>query len=282
MVEDFCVTLLMDNTAALPEMRAEHGLSMYIETDGHRALFDTGQSAAFVHNAAQLGCALDTVEAIALSHGHYDHTGGLAAALSANQTAKIFLHPDALHPKYSRGEAGRVRSIGIPATSREALESARERIVWAPEATELIPGVWCTGEVPRSAPPGIDNSRFFLDEQCYQQDPLTDDQALFVRTREGVVVLAGCTHAGVVNTFDAIARLSGHEEFLVVIGGLHLNGAPLQAWETAAEALIHRKVQWIAPCHCTGAPAWEYLRSRLGAKVHQAGAGCRFTLTDIV
>jgi 7,8-dihydropterin-6-yl-methyl-4-(beta-D-ribofuranosyl)aminobenzene 5'-phosphate synthase len=276
MIKDLCVTILADNSVGAPVLEAEHGLSMLVEADGQRILFDTGQGGVLQPNARTLGCSLDSLDAIVLSHGHYDHTGGLAQVIPLNGRARLFLHPAALDPKYACSQGRPARSIGIPAASLEAVEAARKRVVWTQSSTEVTPGVWCTGEIPRLAPVGADNSRFFLDEDCRRPDPLADDQALVVETAGGIVVLAGCTHAGVVNTLDSVERLTGTNRVSAIAGGLHLTGVPPAVWDAAGDALGRRGVRLIVPCHCTGAGAWHHLSARFGDRVRDAGAGSRF------
>ena len=278
MIRTLRVTVLADNSIYVPGLVSEHGLSMLIEADRYRFLFDTGQGDVFLQNARTLGCTLGSLDAIVISHGHFDHTGGLEHALHQGGQPRVFLHPAALSRRFSGGDTAPVRSIGIPPKPLKAIEAIPDRLVWTRSSTEIAPGVWCTGEIPRVAPPDIDNGRFFLDDECREPDLLPDDQALFIETAKGVVVLAGCTHAGVANTLDFITRLTGRNEVFAVIGGLHLKGAPPSAWDAAADALDQRNVRLVAPCHCTGPDAWSHLYSRFGARVQQTGAGSRFTL----
>lgn len=272
------LTILVDNNVRLPGLIAEHGLSMLIEAGGNRILFDTGQRGALFPNARTLGCPLDSLDAIVISHGHYDHTGGLGQVLSLGGRPRIFLHPAALGEKFTRRDSPPHRPIGIPPASLEAAEAARDRLVGTRSSAEIAPGVWCTGEIPRVGPGNFDNSRFFLDAGCREPDPLVDDQALFFQSSRGVIVLCGCAHAGVVNTLDHVASLAGTDEIFAVIGGFHLKGAPVAAWDAVCDALRKRNVRLIAPCHCTGPAAWTHLFSQLGTRVEDAGAGSRFEL----
>ena len=121
MSESILVTVLMENTAFGRYTRGEHGLAYWIEAGSHRALFDTGQTPeGLLHNAEHLGVDLTTAEAIVLSHGHYDHTGGLEMVLEKAGESKIFLHPGALKRRYSRQKDGRVNEIGMPASLSES------------------------------------------------------------------------------------------------------------------------------------------------------------------
>jgi 7,8-dihydropterin-6-yl-methyl-4-(beta-D-ribofuranosyl)aminobenzene 5'-phosphate synthase len=153
MAESTHITILMDNNAAEPSLRTEHGLSMWIEIGDTRILWDTGQSEGLFDNARRLGIDLSAADAIALSHGHYDHTGGLARAIQSATTAAVYLHPKAAAPKYSF-KNGVSRFIG---TSREAQQYVSDRnaaggVVYVNGKTEILGGVWLTGPVPRTTP----------------------------------------------------------------------------------------------------------------------------------
>lgn len=276
MIRRLRITVLVDNAVASTGVLAEHGLSILIEADDRRILFDTGQGLVLRDNLSTLGTSLDPLDALVLSHGHYDHTGGIPAVLETVRPTAICLHPAALEAKFARREKPPFRSIGIPDRSRAALDGAMERVVWTRAATEIVPGVWCTGEIPRSNPEEEGEQPFFLDEEGCSQDPLIDDQALFIQTARGLVLVAGCAHAGVVNTVDHVCRLSGRTEVLALLGGLHLGAASRKRLEKPGSALGRRNFKLIAPCHCTGLSAQSYFRARFNSLVRDVGAGSSF------
>lgn len=273
MITRLRITVLVDNTVGSTNTLAEHGLSMLIEAGGWRIIFDTGQGRVLPENLTTLGLSLDPLDALVLSHGHYDHTGGVAAVLDASNPKAIFIHPAALEEKFTSNGRSPCRSIGIPAQSREALDAARDLIVWTRGAAEVVPGVWCTGEIPRENPEETSEQSFYLDPDGRVIDPLVDDQALFIETNRGLVVVAGCAHAGVVNTLDHVCRLTGRTEVLALIGGLHLGRASRKRLEMTGSALGRRNLQLMAPCHCTGMGAQSYLRARFNSLVRDVGAG---------
>lgn len=280
MIERLRITVLADNYVAVPNLLAEHGLSMLVEADDLRILFDTGQGRVLRSNADALGIRLEGLDAVVLSHGHYDHTGGLEILLRECAPSAVFLHPAALQPKYARSNNPPHRSIGIPESSHHALSAVPGRAVWTKSATEVVPGVWCTGEIPRVPANGPSETGFFLDGDCREPDPLADDQALFIETRNGLVVIAGCTHAGVANTLDRVSELTGRHEVFAVAGGLHLWRAPHPALEASASALARRNVRILAPCHCTGMGVISYLRARFQSLVKDVGVGTRLVLSE--
>ena len=280
MIEGLQITVLADDHVARPELLAEHGLSMLIEADGRRILFDTGQGKVLRGNADALGIHLSGLDAVVLSHGHYDHTGGLATLLPEFAPAAIFLHPAALQPKYSKAGGAPHRSIGIPESSRQALSAVGDRTVWTQSATEVAPGIWCTGEIPRQPSNERTETGFFLDADGREPDPLKDDQALVVETRAGIVLITGCAHAGIVNTLDRVSALTGRNEICMLVGGLHLARATNQQLEDTAEAIGRRTVRLLAPCHCTGMGAHSYLRTRFHSFVQDVGVGTRLVLDE--
>lgn len=272
------ITVLADNSVHAPDLIAEHGFSLLVEAGGRRILFDTGQGRALSENARALGLPLDGLDAVVISHGHYDHTGGLTAVLDAGNPPAVYLHPAALEAKYSRRKQPPHRYIGIPEAARRALNGSGARLAPTRSATTVAPGIWCTGQIRHPAPAAQPESGFFLDPGCTVPDPLADDQALVIETGRGIVVLAGCAHAGLIETLDHVARLSGRDEILAVIGGFHLFQGSAGAWEAAGDALERRQVEIIGPCHCTGLGAYAYLRGRFASRVWDGGCGARLVL----
>ena len=275
MIEHLEITVLADDYTASANLLAEHGLSMLIEADDWRILFDTGQGRVMCGNAHALGIHLSGLDAMLLSHGHYDHTGGLADLLRESSPSAIFVHPAALRPKYTKADKPPHRFIGIPESSRRALSDAHDHIVWSQSAIEVVPDIWCTGEIPHLPGNEAADTRFFLDADCRDLDPLSDDQALFIQTRSGLVVVTGCAHAGIVNTLDCVSALTKRDEIYMLAGGLHLLRASDKQLEASADAIGRRNVEVLAPCHCTGMGGHAYLRARFGSVVLDVGVGTR-------
>ena len=236
MVKNLRITVLADNTARGVDLLGEHGLAFWIEADGRRILFDTGQGKVLRHNAERLEIPLDATEKVVISHGHFDHTGGLEDVLSAAGKIDLYLHPAALEAKYHRAKTPPHRSIGIAGFDEPALRGRTRSLTWTAEPTKLMEGVHVTGEIPRRNDFEDTGGPFFLDPSCTRPDPLPDDQALYVETPAGIVVVLGCAHAGVVNTLDDVAELTGGGPIHAVLGGMHLVRATARRLEATVAA----------------------------------------------
>jgi len=246
------VVTLCENSAGLRrEVLAEHGFSAYVEFGDYRMIFDAGQTTTAVHNASVLGIDLGGVP-IALSHGHYDHTGGLVSLLEKTGPVTVYAHPDVFASRYSQ-RGGALRQIGIP-FRKEDLEKMGAEFEFSRKAREIHPGLWLTGEVPRLAEfeTASENLVVLSDDGEITIDPILDDQALVLVLERGLFVLLGCAHSGMINTLEHAKRVTGVDTILGVAGGTHLGFGGEEKLPKTIEALRSLDLEILAPSHCTG------------------------------
>lgn len=276
MIEKVHITVLVENTAEGPSLLAEHGLAFHIQLASQSVLFDTGQGRILMFNAYRLGLSLQQVHAVVLSHGHYDHTGGLADALRGNRLAAIYAHPAALEPKFARNQDGTSRSIGIPGPCERALERRRERLVLTEQPTRIVNGLMVTGPVPRVTDFEDTGGPFFLDAECSRPDPLVDDQAVFFASSRGTVVLLGCAHSGVINTLRYVRHLTDNRPIHAVLGGMHLLAASAERLRRTIEEFQRWGIDRLGPAHCTGRIATAALWQAMPEHCLACHVGARF------
>jgi 7,8-dihydropterin-6-yl-methyl-4-(beta-D-ribofuranosyl)aminobenzene 5'-phosphate synthase len=281
MIQRLSITVLVDNalaaTCGAAGLASEHGWSAWIEADGRRVLLDAGASDLVLRNAAALGIPLGETDAVVLSHGHFDHTGGLATVLEAAPRAAVHAHPAAVGEHYSCHPGQGPRSIRIPEPSAEALRAAGRALVWTTGPAEVVPGVHVTGAIPRRTDFEDVGGPFFLDAAASRPDPIDDDQAVWIEGPTGIVVVLGCAHSGIVNTLDHVSHLAGGRAIVAVIGGTHLVGASHERLERTAVGLERFGLRTLGTSHCTGAPATAFLRERFPGTFLECGAGTRLT-----
>ena len=248
------VTVLVENTVRQRGLLAEHGLAYWIQFGKRRILFDTGQGIVLQHNARELSIDLASVDDVALSHGHYDHAGGLEAVLLANPAVRVFAHPDCTHPRFRQTDQGRVLDVGMIAPNRNALERMEQCQSWIKTnaCTEIRSGLLITGPIPRVNDFEDTGGRFYLDAECRQKDAIVDDHALFFDTANGIVVVLGCAHSGVINTLDFVRQQIPDRPLHAVLGGLHLLHASAERVQRTIERLDHWGTPRLAVGHCTG------------------------------
>ncbi len=258
------ITVLAENTTCDPVLQPEHGLSLYIETGDQRILFDAGQSGAFADNAQKLGVNLEKVDFAVLSHGHYDHGGGLARFRSCNTHAPIYIHPDAFRG-YWHGEE---KYIGL-----------------APQTAQL-PGIRLTGEVCAPAP-GVQIRSCNREQRLWPADPFglskqtrqglqpddfTHEQYLLVQEQGKRILFSGCSHKGIRNILSWFRPD-------VCIGGFHVSKLPAdgERLRQIGQQLHILDCQYYTG-HCTGQAQFAALREILGNRLHSLHTGSTIIL----
>jgi 7,8-dihydropterin-6-yl-methyl-4-(beta-D-ribofuranosyl)aminobenzene 5'-phosphate synthase len=238
---------------------AEHGLSLLVKVlngdEKHTILLDTGLSEqAMLHNAELLNLNLAEIEALVISHGHCDHFGGLLPLLKLTGPGlKIVCHPEAFNPR--RLEEGR-ETVDLPGLNRGALIAAGGDLYLSKEPSSLADGmVVVLGEVARQTEfeRGFPASKALI-AGSWQTDPLRDDQGLAVLVEgEGLVVISGCAHAGIINMALHAQKILGQQKVHAILGGFHLSGPDFKpVIEPTIKALQKINPNWLVPMHCTG------------------------------
>lgn len=269
------ITILVDNQAG-KGLVAEHGFSLWVETDDKHLLFDTGQGSAFEKNAATLGINLATTDALVLSHGHYDHTGGVPTCLRAAGKVELYCHPGAVLPRYSVRD-GMAKSLRMPPETMQAIDKLpAERVHWVQHSLFLTETIGLTGPIPRETDGKNTHEPFFLDSKGLRPDPIDDDLALWIRTEEGLIVCVGCAHAGLLNTLGYARQLNKGLRIRAVIGGFHLLNTGETAIGHTIAALRTIAPDQIIPCHCTGEHAIAQLSAAFGGACCPGAAGMTF------
>jgi 7,8-dihydropterin-6-yl-methyl-4-(beta-D-ribofuranosyl)aminobenzene 5'-phosphate synthase len=259
------ITTLSENTARLGDFLGEWGLSVLVEMDKTTVLFDAGKGISTTYNADSLGIDMSKIDKVVLSHGHYDHTGGLRKVLRRmKKQVEIIGHPDIWQAKYARRKGQPDRYIGIP-FQRNELENLGARFNLTADAARITESIIITGEIPMVTDfERIDKALFVKRKSGWEPDKLADDQALIIKTGQGLVVILGCAHRGIINTLYHARNLAGIPEIHMVIGGSHLIGASEEHLRQTIAVLKELAPQKLALCHCTDLPATSVLAREFG------------------
>lgn len=239
------ITALLENTTQRDGMETEHGLSLYIETKKHRILFDMGQSDLFAKNAEKLGIDLSKVDLAVLSHGHYDHGGGLRKFLEINATAPVYIHKDAFLPHYN----GREKYIGLDVTLQN-----HPRIRFTHEDFSLGEGLTLyAGNDRKSTYPPFPSGLCERVGDAFVEEDFRHEQYLMLEEEGFRVLLSGCSHRGIRN---------GAEEFRadVIVGGFHTSKLPDGELLTETAKGLSALPTVFYTCHCTGREQYGFLR----------------------
>ncbi|MEN6549491.1 MAG: MBL fold metallo-hydrolase [Armatimonadia bacterium] len=272
------ITILKENQATRLGLLPGHGLAMLVETADTRVLLDTGPDDTILVNAAALGVPLTPLDAIVLSHGHYDHTGGLAAVLQVAGPVRVLAQPGVFGQTFSGREPGELRAIGMP-LQREAYETLGARFELDELPVELGAVLMTTGHIPPlplhpQRRVGLWRSR----EGVPYPDDFRDDCSLVARLRRGSAVITGCAHAGLLNILCKAQTIVPDRLPRIVLGGLHLGKAVDEEVREIASEAYSLGVRTLLPCHCTGERAVEVLQECFAGKVIPVGTGSVITI----
>lgn len=268
------ITILCENSVgALSGTLGEHGFAALIEpAHGEPLLFDTGQGLTLLHNAKRMGRDLAAVGKVVISHGHYDHCGGLLPLLKECGGKVVYGDERIFMPRHRLKDSGECYPIGMQFT-RSQLEAEGASFDLSTDFREIAPGIHLTGAVPRVTAFEKGDQGIYCDCDGQELDSTPDDQSLLLETGKGLVVLLGCCHAGLVNTLEHIANLTGRRDVYAVIGGTHLGFCSQEQLDRSIAQLRKFGIRKLAVSHCTGFAAAARLAREMPQAFQQAQVG---------
>lgn len=274
------ITTLIEN---MPDdegkLIAEHGLSLHIEFDGKRILFDTGQTGDFVQNAEHLGIDLKALDDIMISHGHYDHSGGVMTLLSEmEKQIPFYVGEGFFTPKYKHLSDGTYRYNGNPFAKQELPEQKIDLHMVTEDITRLSDKIILFKNFPAVSGFEHKNEKFVLPEgDTYRVDAFEEEIALGLRTSKGLVLIVGCSHVGICNILQAV-KSRVDEPIYAVLGGTHLMEADEERLEKTMEIFRKFGVQWVAVSHCTGEQGIALAKETFGERFILNNTGNMFVI----
>ncbi|NLI90916.1 MAG: MBL fold metallo-hydrolase [Peptococcaceae bacterium] len=272
------IKTLVENTAISDDFEVEHGLSLYIQTKMHKMLFDLGASTLFIRNAERMGVDLSDIDLVVISHGHYDHGGGLKAFLNHNTKAKVLLNKRAFQKHYAVHNNGQKANIGLDqdVMTNNRLVFVEDDVVIDKEL-ELFSNV--KGEELISK--GNNNLMMELSTGLVKDD-FAHEQNLIIKEEGKTLLVAGCAHKGIVNILE---HLRDHKNLALshVIGGFHLYS---RSSGQSEDPVLGRQIgEYLKTtgltcytCHCTGTESYRKLKEIMGEQIHYLAAGSQLTI----
>ena len=264
------LTTLIDNIPVKAGLKGEHGLSFLLEVDSLKIIFDVGQTNRYIDNAQKMGIDLADVDYVVLSHGHYDHAGGLPAFCKINSKAKILIHKKAFVNRYSKTD-DKLKENGIP--WKKQLNNYLDRIIMIDGDIQLGNTISILSNIEKHHMP-VNNPRFVINEDDeYGVDCFNDEIILVCQADTGSVVLSGCAHNGIVNILQTVENRMGTSTFSLVAGGLHLSNADSADIKLVIACLSTFKVKRWGLNHCTGNIAYALFKDEFKNDVDYYGSG---------
>ena len=252
------ITCLIENLVYRGGLLGEHGLSFHIQTDSNSILFDTGQTGNFIKNAPKLGVSIEDIDTVIISHGHYDHSGGIEEFCKINKKANIYCKPEIFQAKYNGKKIiGFEQFTGID----------HERFLFVSEQIELHPGIWIHPEIPIYDKKDTDWT-YFTTEKDSTIIPDTFEDELFISIihNNKLSIISSCSHRGITN----ITRKALEEHQLpiqLILGGFHIKDVSLDRTKLIADFFKEINPERIATCHCTGVEQYTELKQIFGSQL---------------
>jgi 7,8-dihydropterin-6-yl-methyl-4-(beta-D-ribofuranosyl)aminobenzene 5'-phosphate synthase len=272
------ITTLVENALhpTRGDLKAEHGLSFYVEHQDQVFISDVGQSGYFADNAKQIGADLTRVDALAITHHHYDHGGGLGRFFKENDRASVYLRWTEETDFIAEGDSSETRFIGL---DQAVLVEYAHRMTYVHHAREILPGVHVLTEIPDIFPkPAGDNRLKMRMGSQAVPDTFAHELVTVLFGQGGLVLLTGCAHNGVLNMIAATKAAFPDRPIQALIGGFHLKREKSQEVRQIGKALLDMDILMIYTGHCTGDESYEVLKSVLGERLHRLHSGLEIAL----
>lgn len=271
---DVKITILVENTTPIPSFVGEYGFAALVSIDDKRFLFDTGSAGAVFTNAKILGIDLQAIDRLIISHGHFDHTGGVVPFLQMGKK-KVYAQKEVFTKRYVVNGASKKDISAL--FQRSDIEQYGAELSLIDQFTEINEGIYLTGAVPRLNDFEDVGGAFMAEENGQLVgDLLPDDMSMVINHTEGLIIISGCAHAGIINIIDYARKQTGQERVQAFIGGTHLLKASDERMTKTIDALKEYNIGKIIPCHCTGFYASARLYNELGPKVVKGETSMRF------
>ncbi len=272
------IKMLMENTSCSPTLDSEHGLSVYIETPKHKILFDTGSSNNFLRNSQKMGVPISDIDIAVISHGHYDHGGGLIGFLGKNSTAKVYIKEEAFGDHYSISSEGGEKYIGLDKSilNNPQIQFTQNHHI-IDDQLELFSNV----KGSKFKPSG--NKQLFAKKDGQlKEDVFSHEQNLVIHEKDKTVLMAGCAHKGIANIMEHFYLLNKSYPTHVV-GGFHLYNRSKDKDELPEQVFalgeyLKSKATIYYTCHCTGTKSYNLLKEQLGDQINYLSTGSQLTI----
>jgi 7,8-dihydropterin-6-yl-methyl-4-(beta-D-ribofuranosyl)aminobenzene 5'-phosphate synthase len=277
MAKFMLIKTLVENTSLTQNFGNEHGLSLYIETNKHKILFDVGASDLFLENAKKMDVNIADVDFLVISHGHYDHGGGLKLFLQENKKAKVYIHKEAFQKHYSLRQAGEMEYIGLDADLKN-----NSQIIFTSDYYSINKEVFLFSNISLKEPKPKSNKGLFMERNGeIINDCFAHEQNIAIDEGGKTLLITGCAHNGIINIIEHFNALKGYMPSYV-IGGFHLSSRSFgnedfDTIDNIAKYLINTKAKFYT-CHCTGIKPYERLKFNMGDSIDYISAGSEIVI----
>ena len=275
------ITALVENTRleSRKDLSVEHGLSLHVNCDNKQILFDTGTKKVFSDNAEKLGVNIREVDIVVISHHHFDHGGGLACFLEANQKAKVYLRKSEEREYYFRALGIINKFVGL---DKSLFRRYTDRFDFVDEFTEISPEVFILTMISKPYPIPKGNRHLFTKKgNTWELDSFEHELIMVIREEQGLVVFTGCSHSGILNMIDTVAKRFPGVPIKAVFGGFHLIDLPIlntmagskREVEDIGKEILKYPIDKLYTGHCTGKKAYRVLKGVMGEKLEYFPTG---------